>query len=843
MIPVTYRASFSYLLRRPWQLALALLGISVGVAVIVAVDLANASARKAFLLSMDALTGAATHQVIGGPRGVREDVYTMLRVTHGMNSIAPVVEGTVTIDGASVSLIGVDLFAEQAIREFTGEARAPESDTSASETLLRGFLTRPGVVTTSEATAREFGLAVGATFELIADGHPRAAELLAVFPGDTGDASGSLDRLLITDIATAQEWLGRAGWLSRIDLRLADDAALDALREWLPADTRVLSAAGRTRATAEMSKAFMTNLTAMSLLALLVGLFLIFNSVNFSVLQRRALIGVLRALGLTRRELLAMILVEAAVLGIVAATFGLILGVLLGEQLVDLVARSINDLYFRVNVTSVSVDTVSIIKGLLAGVGAALLAAAVPAIEATSYPPRLALTRSTLEHRARHALPTVTLIGVGTILAAVLLILVSGTDLVAGLTAVFMLILGFALCVPLFVRGASTWTAPVASRLGGTSARLAVAGIASGLSRTGVAIVALAVAISATIGVSIMVDSFRGSVSAWLGDTLQADIYASVSRGAMDPALAADLRTLDGVAAMSTLRRALLEDAGGRTQLRVIDMPPSAYAGTEILDADPDAVWPAWESRDVVLVSEPYGFQAGVGAGDVITLPTDRGPRDFAVAATFQSYDINASAVMISRTTYRRHFDDDIIDSVGLYLSDGVGSDGVIAAAQALAAGRQDIRLTSNAGLREESLRIFDRTFVITDVLYWLTLGVAIVGILSAMLALQLERAREFATLRALGMTPAQVGGMITAQTGVIGLLSGLASIPLGIVMAYVLIKVINRRAFGWQIDMSVAPDILLVSVAIAIGAALLAGLYPAYRAGRSEPAIAMREE
>jgi putative ABC transport system permease protein len=140
-------------------------------------------------------------------------------------------------------------------------------------------------------------------------------------------------------------------------------------------------------------------------------------------------------------------------------------------------------------------------------------------------------------------------------------------------------------------------------------------------------------------------------------------------------------------------------------------------------------------------------------------------------------------------------------------------------------------------------LQIFDRTFVITDVLYWLTLGVAFIGILSAMLALQLERARETATLRALGMTPGQVGGMITAQTGVIGLLSGIAAIPLGVVMAWVLIKVINRRAFGWQIDMAIQPGILLSAVVFAVGVSLLAGIYPAWRAGRNRPAIVMREE
>ena len=198
---------------------------------------------------------------------------------------------------------------------------------------------------------------------------------------------------------------------------------------------------------------------------------------------------------------------------------------------------------------------------------------------------------------------------------------------------------------------------------------------------------------------------------------------------------------------------------------------------------------------------------------------------------------------MMSRATYARHFDDDSIDSLGLYLADGVSADTVIEQIKALSEGRQELYISSNVSLRELSLRIFDRTFVITDILYWLTLGVAFIGILSAMLALQLERAREFATLRALGMTPTQVGSMIITQTGVIGLLSGLAAVPLGVVMAWVLIKVINRRAFGWQIDMSIGPGILLVAVAFAMGAALLAGLYPAYRAGRSQPAIAMREE
>jgi putative ABC transport system permease protein len=199
--------------------------------------------------------------------------------------------------------------------------------------------------------------------------------------------------------------------------------------------------------------------------------------------------------------------------------------------------------------------------------------------------------------------------------------------------------------------------------------------------------------------------------------------------------------------------------------------------------------------------------------------------------------------MLMSRNVYDRHFDDDRVDSIGLYLSDDADPESIMARIGEFSEGRQEIRFNSNARIRELSLEIFDRTFIITDVLYWLAVGVAFIGILGAMLALQLERGRELAVLRALGMTPLQLGSMITTQTAVIGLLSGIAAVPLGIMMAYVLIEVINRRAFGWQIDMSVSPDILLSAVVFAIGAALLAGIYPAVRAARSQPAIAMREE
>jgi len=838
MAVAAFRASFRYLLRHPWQMMLALLGVAIGVAVIVAVDLANASARKAFLLSMDAVAGEATHQVIGSPQGVDESLYTALRVEHGIRALAPVVEGDIRVNERLLRLVGVDLFAEQDFRSYTQGLVSTEADGAG---LVRAFLTEPGTTVMTRLAAERLGLERGDEYAVATGTSTHTARLLAIID----DAPAGLDDVVLADIALAQEWLDMPGKLTRIDVRVevGNDALLDTLASLLPAGNRLLNAAGRSQATVDMSAGFMTNLAAMSLLALLVGLFLILNSVGFSVLQRRSLIGTLRALGMTRAQVLALVLAEAAAIGLCAGLLGIVLGAWLGEQLLALVARSINDLYFRVTVTDVAIAPMTLLKGMVAGVGAALLGAAIPAWEATGFAPRLAMARSVLETRTRNALPWVTAAGLAMTALAVALLVVSGRNLVAGLVATFMLILGFALCTPVFVRASADWLAPRAGRLAGAIARLSVAGVSASLSRTGAAVVALAVAVSATIGVTVMVDSFRGSVSRWLDQSLQADLYARAAPGAIDEAVLAAVHSIDGVADVSTNRQVVLEDADGRIQLVAIDMAPGSYAGTELLDAEPGEIWPAWEDRDVVLVSETFAWRERLARGERLSVPTERGEHRFDIAGIYRSYDAGANSILVSRRTYERHFDDDRIDSVGVYLHGTAKPEDVAQALQGIRAGGRLLEVRSNRTLRATFMAVFDRTFVITDLLYWLAMGVAFIGILSSMLALQLERGREIATLRALGMTPAQTAGLLATQSGLLGLLAGIAAIPLGIAMAWVLIVVINRRAFGWEIAVSIDTGIVAASVGVAVLAALLAGLYPALRAASLRPAAAMREE
>jgi len=843
---VLSHASLGFLRRHPWQLAQAILGIGIGVAVMVAVDLANQSSRNAFVASMNTINGDATHQIVGGPGGIDETLYTRLRVQHGIRSIAPIVAGSVLVADRNVQLLGIDVFAEREFRTFSSQtisSRATgEAEVGNVESLIRQLLSGSGQVLLANNMATQLQLVSGESFGLIANGVSHSANFIGA-PG--GDPSEQLDDLVVADISDAQRWLNTPGRLSRIDVKIGDGDSdlLDRIRIALPDGVEILSTAGRTQTTAAMSDAFMTNLFAMSLLALLVGVFLIYNSVAFIVLQRRPLIGILRALGVTQRQVYRLILREAVVLGVVGALLGVALGVWLGERLLTIVARTLSDHYFAVSVTGVSIASISIAKGFLAGLGATIVAAVVPAVEASSYPPRLALARSTLETGASNNVFRLFWIGILTVAIAVLILSVSGRNLGAGLTALFLLILGFALGIPLFVRIMSNVLERPAGMVAGTAGQLAVGGVGKTLSRTGVAVIALTIAVSATIGVSIMVESFRGSVSDWLNATLQSDVYVGVRRGSLDPVLVDELIALPGVASYSSVRSAWVEDDRGRVRIIATFSADEVAQTANIRGGHSDAVWRAFRTGEAVFVSDAYAYRYDVDRGDDVVLNSPTGPIRLEIAAIFQNYDSNDGAILINRETYVDIFDDRRIDSLGLYLEPSIEAEQLMASMRTIAAGRQALIMNSNAKVREFSLQIFDRTFVITNVLYWLAVVVAVIGIFGAMMALQLERAKEIGVLRAIGMTPFQVGTVVTVQSSFIGLLSGLAAIPLGLMMAWVLVEVINRRAFGWNIDFTVSSAVLLTAVLLAVGSALLAGLFPSWQAARSRPALAMREE
>ena len=853
------RSSLRYILRHPWQFGLAVLGVALGVAVVVSINLANASASRAFALSSEAVTGKATHQIVGGPEGLSDAVFRRLVLEAGIERAAPVVEDWVvapksaTQPSRTLHLLGVDPFSEAPFRAYLSSAPGGTRQEQ-TQVDLGPLLTRPGAGVLSAVTAAEMGLRTGDSFVVRAGGVKKRIELAGTLePGDENTRRAISD-LLVMDIAAAQEILGRTGRLDRIDLILPEGEngkrLLDRAEAVLPPGAQILPAAGRTRTTEEMTRAFRLNLTALSQLALVCGLFLIYNTMTFSVVQRRTLIGTLRALGVTRREVFALVLGEALAVALVGTAAGLAAGVILGRGLVRLVTQTINDLYFVVSVRELSIPPLVLLEGTAVGIGATLLAALVPAIEATQAPPRAVLTRSALEARLRRALPRATAAGVGLLLLGGILLAIPGTSLGLSFSGLFAVILGCALLAP----GATVLLMRVLRRpLGailGILGRMAAGGVVASLSRTAVAIAALVIAVSVTVGVGVMIDSFRQTVVRWLEASLQADVYVSApSRGggftgtAMDPEIARRAASVPGVLRANLIRRVEIPSPEGPVRLVVVGTDDRGIRSFELKDGRPEEVWPAFQRGGAVLVSEPYAYRTGVSRGGTVRLRTEHGDRDFPVAGVYYDYASDRGIVLMSRATYLRDWNDPTLSGFSLDLAPGADPDRVVDLLRRTIGSERALSIQSTRSLKKLSLEIFDRTFLITGVLRLLAGLVAFIGVLSSLMALQLERARELGVLRANGLTPGQVWQLVTSQTGLMGLAAGLLSIPVGLALAAIMIYVVNRRSFGWTIRMEVSPEVLLQALLLALAAALLAGLYPAYKMARTSPALALREE
>jgi len=850
------RLTQRYVNRRIFQSTLFVAGIALGVAVGVAIDLANTSASRAFSLSVSSVTGRATHQIIGSSGTVPTEVYTQLRRL-GMRNSAPVIEALVqatSLDNRSLRLLGIDPLAEAPFRNYLSPS--PDADIATYQSSLYVFITRPKTALISHTLATRFALQPGDRLALRTPTQT-AAEVEVVgllYPNDDVSES-ALNNLIITDIATAQELAGIPGQITRIDLLLPDGFDLAALESLLPDGVLLTPSSARQDALSQMTDAFELNLQALSLLALLVGVFLIYNTVTFSVVQRRPVIGILRSLGTTRWQIFVLILAEAAILGTLGTLLGLGLGVVLGQGAVRLVAQTINDLYFRVSVEGGAITPFTLLKGTAIGIATSLIAALIPSYEATRTPPAGVMRRSTAEQNTWRLLPYVAIGAVALMIAGLFLLQIPTTNLILSFAALFLILVGCALLTPLALIAAMILVTPVTGRLFGVLGRMAPRAIVRTLSRTSIAVTALPLAVSVIVGVSGMIDSFSSTLVNWLQLTLGADIFISPfddNAGSfemlIDPAIIARLEAIEGVEAVATARSVsvLAPDYPNLPPVNLVSVNRDISNGQRRfawLDAPEDDFWQALQAGKVI-VSEPFAYRRAITPqNNSIALLTSQGEQIFAVAGVYYDYTSDQGTLMMHADTYHRFFDDPYVTALALELLPNADLEAVLNTLQSDTLVGTGLEAQSNRDLRAGVMRIFDRTFSITVALRLLATIVAFIGILSALMALQIEHIRQYGIMRANGMTPGQLRLFTFIQTGLIGSTAGLLAAPIGTVLALILVRVINVRSFGWSIDLSLNWVVFVQAFFVALAAALAAGIYPAWRLGRLVTAEALRSE
>jgi len=702
--------------------------------------------------------------------------------------------------------------------------------------------------------AGELSLEVGDELQVQTEGRSVPLQVAGILIPSDELARRGLRDLLVMDVGQGQELVGRPGRLSWIDLALPEgevgEAAATNLRAWLPPGVLLRETGTRSAGLADMIRAFDLNLTALSLLALIFGMFLIYNTMTFSVVQRRTLFGSLRALGVTRREILRLVLGEALLLGSVGTVLGLALGIALGRGLVGLVTRTINDLYFVLSVEGLSLPPAVLAKGAALGLAATVLASFPSALEATLSPPRAILTRSVLEEKARRAVPRAAFLGVVMLSGGFLFLAVPSRSILLSFGGLFGIVMGLALMTPLTTALLMRFLAPLAGRSVGILGVMAARGVVTAMSRTAPALAALVVAVSVTVGLGTMISSFRGTVVRWLEGTLQADIYVSVPglvssrpQGTLDPALVDRLVGAPGLEGHSTYREVALETEGGPLRGVALDLFPRGERAFDFKEGGGDRGFAEFRKGSGVFLSESLAYRRDLGYGDSLQLPGERGSFVVRVAGVFFDYGSDQGVVMMSRDTYERNWSDRGVTSLGLFAEEGASVDELVAELQGLVGEEQLALVRSNRDLKAASLEIFDRTFAITGVLRLLAFIVAFIGVFSALMALQLERGRELGVLRANGLTPRQIWQLVTFQTGLMGWIAGMLAVPSGILLAAVMIFVVNKRSFGWTLQMEVGTGMIVQAVLLAVAGALLAGIFPSWRMARTSPALALREE
>jgi putative ABC transport system permease protein len=555
----------------------------------------------------------------------------------------------------------------------------------------------------------------------------------------------------------------------------------------------------------------------------------------------------LRCLGVTRREVFALVVGEALIIGIIGSTLGLALGVLLGQGAVQMVTQTINDLYFEVTVRGIQASPVSLVKGAALGIMATVLTAAAPAWEAASVSPRAALSRSGLEHKAQRAVIGTALGGGVLIIAGAVVLLWPTSDLVMSFVGTFGVVVGVAMLTPCAMVVLMRAAAPLTQAIWGALGRMAPRNVTYSLSRTSIAVAALMVAVAVTIGVGVMIRSFRHTVIIWLEQTLQGDIYISIPGGRgsiVDPVILELLENRSEITRIDTAHSVTVESLDGPVELVAVHNPNAPEEALYYAqDLPADQIWQAMENG-MVMVSEPFARLHRIPEqGGEVTLFTNSGPHTFPVVAIYYDYASSEGTIMMSRQIYQQWWDDTDVTAIAIHLKPGVNIDQEAEDLQEVLNSIQHVRISPNRALREQVLVIFDRTFAITGALQMLATIVAFIGVLSALLSLQLEKQREFGVLRAVGLTTGQLWQLVMLETGLMGTVAGLLALPTGYALSLILVYVINRRAFGWTLQLQVPLDPFIVAIGVAILAALLAGIYPARRMSRMQAADAIRFE
>jgi putative ABC transport system permease protein len=821
--------------QEPIRTALTVFAVALGVAVVIAIDLAGDAAAGSFHSSIESLAGK-TDLLLSSTGGLDENLLGHLSELPYPLDFAPRIEDFASVDGKgeAIPFIGLDLIGHH-MAQFSGQS--PEQ-----AALL---LSAPNPIWVGPS----LHLQPGASVRLLINDALRSYTVAGVLTPQPGEVAEQ--NVIVSDIGLAQLVTGKIGKLDTIDVRLPPTQTTQAWRNLIaahvPKSIDISPEGARSAENRKMLSAFRWNLRVLSYIALVVGAFLIYNTISVSVVRRRNEIGVLRALGATRSFIALGFLAESFFFALAGSALGLLLGRIMAVAAVALIGRTVQSLYVSSEPSPIHLTLASASIGIALGVVISLLAALAPAVEAAQVSPVEAMARGREEYNAAQRSRTtiwyaLAMLAVGVALTQVPAI--NGQPLAAYL-AVLLLIAGTSAAIPTIVSLFSHFAAHGVHRLLGTEAMLALRSLRASLGRTSVLTAALTTAVAMTASVGIMVGSFRQTLAVWMDNQLQADFYLRPAGGSsadrhptMAASIADRIAQIPGVSSVDRFRAYPISYQGLPATLA----GGESKASTRFLPGeDSAAILRTLPTGDYAVVSEPFANKHHLRVGDAVTLPLAGASRSFPVLGIYYDYSTERGYVILARATLLKYLPDPALSNLAVILKPGADPAAVRQAIDNVISGRA-VLVFANSTLRRGAIEIFDRTFRITYALEAVAISVAVMGIAGALLAMVIDRRREFALLRFLGAAQPQVRRIILCEAGLLGLLSNAIGLVLGSLLSLILIFVINKQSFGWTFQFHWPVVMLLSSLTVVYLATVLAALYPAHTALRMNPIEVIHE-
>jgi putative ABC transport system permease protein len=818
----------------PGRAVLGVVAIALGVALGVAVHLVNSSAINEFELAARHLAGEAD-LVVRGPRaGFGEALYPKLVRLPQVEAANPAVDLEVPLAGRqdSLRILGFDpLRAAQVQPSLLPERSSMVLDLFDADAVLL-----------SPSAAQWLGLRTGDRLAIQVGTQTLELHVAGLLP-----QGAYRQRLGVMDVASAQWRLDRLGRLNRVDLRLKPGTDIQAFRRelqaMLPAGVQAVTPGTEGERGANLTRAYRLNLDMLALVALFTGAFLVFSSQVLALLRRRTQFALLRTIGVTRRMLAGLLLAEGALIGVLGAALGVLMGYVLARYALALVGADLGAGYFRS--IAADLETEPLTLAWFAGLGVlfALLGAAAPAWEAARRPPAHAL-RAGDEEEALKSVPTFWW-GVAAIVAGLLLARAPAIDglPIAGYVAIGLVLLGAVLVMPGLAQ-ACLDALPLPAR---APAAIAVAQLKAAPRQAAISVAAIVTSFSLMVSMLIMVSSFRSSLETWLDRMLPADLYLRAARfgetAFFSPEEQARIAATPGVERAAFIR--------SQNLLLSPERPPVALLAGPVEAADPEKVLalttppialrpgdppPVWVSE---VASDLYGMRVG----DRVRLPLGEEPLVYTVAGIWRDYARQNGAIAMNRDLYIKVTGDRLVNDVALWLVPGVVAMDVQRAVLERLLDAPAVEIATTREVRNISLAMFDRTFAITYALEIAAVLIGLFGVGVSFSAQALARRREFGVLRHIGMSRREIGAMLGCEGGLVAGLGVLTGLVTGWVVGLILIHVVNRQSFHWSMELHLPWLPLAGLAALVIGAAVVTAVWSARAAMSDDVVRAVRED